>query len=154
MDVEDDKGESSASSAVRESNEELVWVNSCLVGDTEILESKWTSFKDVLVEIVGDGDQPESRGSSATENDGFAGGAELNIVPPIEEAGGANESGRTHEEGLVAVPVNGDSDLEIQDETNSSTADLFRVWDLNIPDEEDDVIKQLSQAFFDTNTSF
>ena len=31
---------------------------------------------------------------------------------------------------------------------------IFRVWDLNIPAEEDDLIKQLNKAIAETETSF
>ncbi|XVF45376.1 hypothetical protein PTKIN_Ptkin02bG0201000 [Pterospermum kingtungense] len=214
MDVEDDTRESSVSSAIigslesarngdKLSDEDLAWVNSCLVTDTEILESDWSSFKDVLLEIVGD--KPESLHSSATGSDVFAGGTEIKIVPSIEEAEAGNYSGGADED-LVVISVNGDTetktngipnkrrphvlsqfsqedspvtfqgdpflptyteddrqddaiDLGLQlsfsaDETNSSTVDIFRVWDLDIPAEEDDLIKQLNKAIADTETSY
>ncbi|XWS67826.1 hypothetical protein CRYUN_Cryun04dG0038400 [Craigia yunnanensis] len=178
----------------------LVWL---VVTDTEILESNWTSFKDVLLEIIDD--QPESLDSSATGSDGFAGGTEIKIVPSIEEAEAANYLGRTVTiflsfqlmETLKQTPMifqskgglvfchnffqedstetflgdpflstyNEDErkgaaiDLGLQlslsaDETNSSTVDIFRVWDLNIPAEENDLIKQLNKATAETETSF
>ncbi|XVE93728.1 hypothetical protein REPUB_Repub01dG0219100 [Reevesia pubescens] len=225
MDVEYDTREGSVSSVILESmestregdklsDEDLAWVNSCLVTDTEILESNWTSFKDVLLEIIGD--QPDSLDSSATGTDGFVGGTEIRIVPSIEKAEAANYSGRNDED-LVVIPINGDAetnsngipikkrtgilsqffqedstetsqyfqedstetfrgdpflptynederkgeaiDIGLQlsssaDEMNSSTVDIFRVWDLEIPAEEDDLIKLLNKAVAETETSF
>ncbi|XP_022726383.1 uncharacterized protein LOC111282536 [Durio zibethinus] len=210
MDVENETREGSVSSVIFESlestqegdklsDEDLAWVNSCLVTDTEILERNWTSFKDVLLEIIGD--QPESLDSSATGSDGFAGGTEIKIVPSIEEAKTAYYSGRT-DDNLVVIPINGDTetntnnvpikwthnllqfykedssetflgdpflstynederkgaaiDLGLQlslstEETNGSTVDIFRVWDLDIPVEEDDLIKQLNKAIAETS---
>ncbi|XP_007042029.2 PREDICTED: uncharacterized protein LOC18607691 [Theobroma cacao] len=210
MDVEDDTREGSVSSVILESlestqkgdklsAEDLAWVDSCLISDTEILERNWTSFKDVLLEIIGD--QPESLDSSATGSDGFAGGTEIKIVPSTEEAETAKYSRRTDDD-LVVIPINGDSEtntdgdpikrtafrsrvlqedstetfrgdpflptynederrgeaidlgLELSlsaDETNSSMVDIFRVWDLDIPAEEDGLIKQLNKAIAETS---
>ncbi|XWS54989.1 hypothetical protein CRYUN_Cryun10bG0136700 [Craigia yunnanensis] len=213
MDVEDDTREGSVSSVILESMEstqkrdkfsaeDLAWVDSCLITDTEI-ESNWTSFKDVLLEIIGD--QPESLDSRTTGSDGLAGGTVIKIVPSIEEAEDANYSGRTDDD-LVFIPINGDTetntngipikwrtgilsqffqedstetfrgdpflptynedesrgeaiDLGLESslsaaETNSSTVDIFRVWDLDFPAEEDDLIKQLNKAIAETETSF
>lgn len=115
MEVEDDTREGSISSAIlgslgsaqdgdKLSDEDLAWVNSCLVTDTEILESNWTSFKDVLLEIVGN--QAESLDHSATGSNVFAGGTEMKIVPSIEEAEAGNYSGGINDN-LVVIPVNG-----------------------------------------------
>ncbi|KAK8508997.1 hypothetical protein V6N13_130742 [Hibiscus sabdariffa] len=211
MDVEDDTRDGSASSIILESlestqqgeklsDEDLAWVNSCLVSDTEILESNWTSFKDVLLEIIGD--QPETLHPTVTGSNGNLGGTEISIVPSIEEEEAANYLGRT-DDNLLIIPVNGanvgnipikrrtgtkqqylqeDSsetvrgdpfrptykeeerkdnavDLGIQsilsaEEMNSSTADIFRVWDLDIPDEEDDLIKELNKVAAKATPSF
>ncbi|XP_022763162.1 uncharacterized protein LOC111308814 [Durio zibethinus] len=214
MDVEDDTRDGSVSSVILESlesiwegdklsDEDLAWVNSCLVTDNEIVESNWTSFKDVLLEIIGD--QSESLDSSATGSNGFSGATEIRIVPSIEEADATNYSGRTDDYPVV-VPINGDTetntnnipikkrtgilsqffqedptetfqgnpflptynederkdeavDLGLQlslsaDEMNSSTVDIFKVWDLDIPAEEGDLIKQLNKAVAETETAF
>ncbi|XVF01004.1 hypothetical protein REPUB_Repub04eG0050500 [Reevesia pubescens] len=152
--------------------------------DTEILESKWTSFRDVLLEIISD--QPESLDSSDTESVRFSRETEIKILPSIEEAEAANYS--RMDDDLDVIPINADMetntnaipikkrtgilptysederkdeavDLGLQlslsaDETNSSTVDIFRVWDLDIPAEEDDLIKQLNKAISETETSF
>ncbi|OMO75531.1 hypothetical protein COLO4_26040 [Corchorus olitorius] len=204
MEVEDDTREGSVSSVILESLEsiqkgdklsaaDLAWVDSCLVTDTEILESNWTSFKDVLLEIIGD--NSELVMSSASESDGFVGGTEIEIVPSIEEAETANYSGRT-EDDLAVIPIDGDDETNTSNdrikrrigitfkgdpflptynedevwgeatdlgldmnisaieaiETNPSTVDIFRVWDLDIPAEEDDLIKQLNKAITETST--
>ncbi|GMJ00598.1 hypothetical protein like AT4G38980 [Hibiscus trionum] len=211
MDVEDDTRDGSASSIIIESlestqqqeeklsDEDLAWVNSCLVTDTEILESNWTSFKDVLLEIIGD--QPETLDSSVTRSNENVGGTEISIVPSIEEEETANYLGRT-DDNLLIVPINGDNetntgnipirkrtgtmqqylkdgssetfrgdpfrptykeeerkdnvvDVGIQsilsaEEMNSSTVDIFRVWDLDILDEEDDLLKELNKVAAET----
>lgn len=248
MDVEDDTREGLASSIILQSlestqqgdklsDEDLAWVNSCLVTDTEILERNWSSFKDVLLEIIGD--QPEPLDSSATGSNGFLSGTEISIAPSIKEAEAANYSGRTDED-LLVIPVDGDNGLNTNnipikertgtplqslqedstemflpdgdngintnnipiekrtgtplqflqedstemfrgdpfrptykenerkdsavdsgvksslsaEEMNSSTVDIFRVWDLDIPDEEDDLIKELNKVVAETTTSF
>ncbi|XWS40105.1 hypothetical protein CRYUN_Cryun18bG0111400 [Craigia yunnanensis] len=214
MDVDDDTGEGSVSLVILESlestqkggklsAEDLAWVDSCLITDTETLESNWTSLKDVFLEIIGD--QPESLDSPATGSNGFAGGTVIKIVPSIEEAEAASYSGRTDDDPVV-IPINGDTEantngipikwrtsflsqffqedstetfrgdpflptykedesrgeaidlgLELSlsvAETNSPTVDIFRVWDLDIPAEEDDLIKQLNKAIAETETSF
>ncbi|MBA0863203.1 hypothetical protein Goshw_018190 [Gossypium schwendimanii] len=200
MDVEDDIREGLASSIILQSlestqqgdklsDEDLAWVNSCLVTDTEILERNWSSFKDVLLEIIGD--QPEPLDSSATGSNGFLSGTEISIVPAIKEAEAANYSGRTDED-LLVIPVDGDNGINTNnipikkrtgtqlqflqedsaemfwgdpfrptykenerkdsavdsgvksslsaEEMNSSTADIFRVWDLDIPVDGDNGI--------------
>ncbi|MBA0655254.1 hypothetical protein Goklo_007756, partial [Gossypium klotzschianum] len=200
MDVEDDTREGLASSIILQSlestqqgdkisDEDLAWVNSCLVTDTEILERNWSSFKDVLLEIIGD--QPELLDSSATGSNGFLSGTEISIVPAIKEAEAANYSGRTDED-LLVIPVDGDNGINTNnipikkrtgtqlqflqedsaemfwgdpfrptykenerkdsavdsgvksslsaEEMNSSTADIFRVWDLDIPVDGDNGI--------------
>lgn len=118
MDVEGDIPMDSFSSVVRESMEsaqeedklsddDSAWVNSCLVTDTEILEGKWTSFKDVLLEIIDD--KPESSNTTATGSDDLVGGTELKILPSIEKAEAANYAGRTDDE-LGGFPNNGDTE--------------------------------------------
>ncbi|KAL4383764.1 hypothetical protein GQ457_15G013280 [Hibiscus cannabinus] len=214
MDVEDDTRDVSASSIILESlestqqgenlsDEDLAWVNSCLVSDTEILESNWTSFKDVLLEIIGD--QPDTLDPSVTGSNGNLVSTEISIVPSIEEEEAANYLGRT-DGNLLIIPVNGDNeanvgnipikkrtgtkqqylqedssetfrgdpfrptykeeerkddvvDLGIQsilsaEEINSSTVDIFRVWDLDLPDEEDDLIKELNKFAAKATPSF
>ncbi|XP_022749189.1 uncharacterized protein LOC111298726 [Durio zibethinus] len=203
MDVEGSTREGSVSSVILESlestrkgdklsAEDLPWVDSCLIADTEILKSNWTSFKDVLLEIIGD--QLELLDSPATGSDGFAGGTVIT----------ANYLGGTDHD-LVVIPINGNTvrntngipikwtgirspffqddstetfrrypflptynkekstdgaiDLGLglslsAADTNSSTVDIFGVWDLDIPAEEDDFIKQLYEAIAEIETSF
>ena len=40
------------------------------------------------------------------------------------------------------------------DKTNSSTVDIFRVWDMDVPAEENDLIKQSNKTIAETETSF
>ncbi|KAE8708475.1 Glycosyl hydrolase 9B18 [Hibiscus syriacus] len=213
MEVEDDTRDGSASSIILESlestqqgenlsDEDLAWVNSCLVTDTEILESDWTSFKDVLLEIIGD--QPETLDPSVTGSNWNPGGTEISTVPSIEEEEAGNYLGKT-QDNLLVIPTNEDYvtnpnnipikkrtgtklqflqedssetlredpfrptykeeerkanvvDLGIQstlsaEELNSSTVDIFRVWDLDIPDEEGD-LKELNKVSGKTTPSF
>ncbi|XVE67056.1 hypothetical protein DITRI_Ditri08aG0129600 [Diplodiscus trichospermus] len=221
MDAEDDTREGSVSSVILESlestqkgdklsAEDLAWVDSCLIADTENLESNWSSLKDVLLEIIGN--QPVSVNSSATGSDSFAGGTINKIAPSVEEADAANHSERTDDDPFV-IPIKGDSETNTNGipvnrrtdflsqyfqedsaetfqedssetfrgdpflptynedesrgeaidlgfewslsatETSSSTVDIFRVWDLDIPAEEGDLIKQLNKAIAETETS-
>ncbi|KAE8728982.1 Glycosyl hydrolase 9B18 [Hibiscus syriacus] len=204
MEVEDDTIVGSASSIILESlestqqgeklsDEDLAWVNSCLVTDTEILETDWTSFKDVLLEIIGD--QPETLDPSVTGSNWNLGGTETSIVPSVKEEESDSYLGKT-QDNLLVIPMDGDYEtnsdnipikkrsgtklqflqedssetfwgdpfrptykeeegkanlIELgtqsslsEEEMNSSTLDIFRVWDLDIPDEEGD-LKELNK---------
>ncbi|KAF7836733.1 uncharacterized protein G2W53_011592 [Senna tora] len=57
------------------SPEDLAWVDSCLVEDTDILESNWNPLKNALIEII----------SSTPESFNTNQGADIEILPSSEE---------------------------------------------------------------------
>ncbi|KAE8708246.1 hypothetical protein F3Y22_tig00110348pilonHSYRG00217 [Hibiscus syriacus] len=72
--------------------------------DTEILESDWTSFKYVLLEIIGD--QPETPDPSVTRSNWNLGGTEISTVPSIKEEEADNYLEKTHDN-LLVIPMDG-----------------------------------------------
>ncbi|KAK8658487.1 hypothetical protein V6N13_036693 [Hibiscus sabdariffa] len=165
MDVEDDTRDGSASSIILESlestqqgenlsDEDLAWVNSCLVSDTEILESHWTSFKDVLLEIIVNGDNEANVGNIPIIK--RTGTKQQYLQEDSSETFRGDPFRPTYKEEERKDDV---VDLGIQsilsaEEINSSTVDIFRVWDLDIPDEEDDLIKELNKFAAKATPSF
>ncbi|KAJ6402882.1 hypothetical protein OIU84_014897 [Salix udensis] len=99
------------------SPEDVAWADSCLVKDTEF--------------------QPESHDSSEPGSNDLPRGTG-NLMHPSNEA-----------ENLQSRVVTDDEDLDMgfaASDTVPSTEDVFKVWDLGIPDEEDELIKQLNKA--------
>lgn len=202
MDVEDGMTEASIASVILNSigstqrgdvlsQEDIAWVDSCLVKDPEISDSDWNSMKDALLEIITS--QPESFNSSTAVSDGFPEGTDIEILPSCEEAETAQFPGRTDDEHVLIneeaekgddLPIklknstlqsltfegnpflptyneglkeseNIESGLDLGTsayEVEPSTEDIFRVWDLDIPVEEDELVKQLNNAL--TENSF
>ncbi|KAA8546035.1 hypothetical protein F0562_020514 [Nyssa sinensis] len=197
MAVEDDMMESSVSSHILNSVEskqsgdvlspdDVAWVDSCLIKDSEVSDSNWNSLKDALLEILSS--QPESLDSSAAGIDGFSGETDIEILPSSEEAETSEELGRSISD-IVLIneeaeennddriinwksdPLRSRTDLvnpflpnynedlkqiEITDSgvdmgfpifaMELATDDIFRLWDLDIPAEEDELTKQLNKA--------
>ncbi|KAJ6739157.1 hypothetical protein OIU74_004006 [Salix koriyanagi] len=101
------------------SPEDVAWADSCLVKDPEISGGDWSSLKNVLLEILNL--QPESHDASEPGSDDLPRGTGI-LIHPSNEA-----------ENLQSRVVTDDEDV-------------FKVWDLGIPDEEDELIKQLNKA--------
>uniref|UniRef100_A0A5B7BCU1 Uncharacterized protein n=1 Tax=Davidia involucrata TaxID=16924 RepID=A0A5B7BCU1_DAVIN len=202
MAVGDDMVESSVSSHILTSveskqsgdvlaPEDVAWVDSCFIKDSEISDSNWNSLKDALLEILNS--QPESLDSSAAGRDDFSGETDIEILPSSEEAETSQNLGRSvsdivlfneeaeknDNDGIIswqtdtsrsrtdlvnAFLPNYNEDLRQIENTDSevdlgfpifemepSIDDIFRVWDLDIPAEEDELIKQLNKALAESS---
>lgn len=156
------------------SSEELAWIDSCLATDSDVLDSGWGALKDALTEVISFQSQPSKSISTAdydihsteesktrdfaaeTNNDGH------HLFQLTEEEADDTETSpqmdndvsslknvflpnykEFPEEALVDV----DSDLLEDSEVELSlNKDIFKVWDLDIPNEEDEFEKQLNKA--------
>ncbi|KAK9942756.1 hypothetical protein M0R45_008405 [Rubus argutus] len=118
MDIGDEVMENSIPSLIKDSldsiqkgkvgsPEDIAWVDSCLIKESDISDDNWDSLKAAVVEILNF--QPESLSSSSLES----------------------------------IWASWASDIE------PSTEDIFRVWNLEVPVEEDDFVKQLNNALED-----
>ncbi|KAK4255788.1 hypothetical protein QN277_008741 [Acacia crassicarpa] len=88
------------------SPEDLAWVDSCLIEDADILESTWNPLKNVLLDII----------SSTPESFNIDGGADIEILPSIEENNTAEFLGTGNDSSSVCKAWDIISD-SIQDET-------------------------------------
>ncbi|KAJ6346091.1 hypothetical protein OIU78_008680 [Salix suchowensis] len=112
------------------SPEDVAWVDSCLVNDREISDGDWSSLKDVLVEILSL--QPESHDSSEPGTDDLPRAADVLMLPSDE---------------AVNLQSSVVTDYEVEDMIRSHQLRIsLKVWDLDIPDEEDELVKQLNKA--------
>ncbi|XP_054812963.1 uncharacterized protein LOC129313682 isoform X2 [Prosopis cineraria] len=86
MDINDGEDEVSVSSPILNSidsqekevlaPEDVAWADSCLIEDTDTLESTWNPLKNALLEII----------SSSTESFNTDGGADIEILPSTKES--------------------------------------------------------------------
>ncbi|KAK4378200.1 hypothetical protein RND71_000062 [Anisodus tanguticus] len=154
------------------SPEDVAWADSCLINDLSILEHGMDSFKHALpntstifsAEMRDDSPQ-ESRIFSTIEETGISGILDDTIcdVSPINEQewhttrhqinnkdadsfwsriiNSEDDFFSTYNEDLRLVETsNSEVDLENLDEY------IFKVWEFDIPDEEDELVKQLNKA--------
>ncbi|PSS29477.1 Sarcoplasmic reticulum histidine-rich calcium-binding protein [Actinidia chinensis var. chinensis] len=150
------------------------WADSCLVEDSEISYSNWDSMKDALRRILTS--QPDSLEHSAAKRNGL-----IELRRTVGDAVPCNEeieqncdddcisdkdkyNSRTklgnpflpnYSEYMkdIESPVPGlDSDFPafVMDPSPSGN-DIFRVWNLDIPVEEDELITQLNWAFAESS---
>ncbi|KAI3698813.1 hypothetical protein L2E82_42652 [Cichorium intybus] len=151
------------------SAEDLAWVNSCLIEDPEISETKMDSLKEALLNILDH--HSEVFSPYAKEPDNSNDIIDLaNSPSSIEEE--ADTNGHSGDESFdVLSPLkhpflpnfndemmkieNSDSDLgfrvsELVMEPESE--DIFKVWELDIPIEEDGLVKELKEALSENGT--
>ncbi|XP_028807499.1 uncharacterized protein LOC114762208 [Neltuma alba] len=88
MDVTDGEDEASVSSPILNSvdsqqKEDLAWADSCLIEDSDILESTWDPLKNALLEII----------SSTPESFNTDGGTDIEILPSNEDNNNAGFQG-------------------------------------------------------------
>ncbi|KAK7405227.1 hypothetical protein VNO78_06426 [Psophocarpus tetragonolobus] len=204
MDVEDAENEVSVSSAILNSivstqnevlsQEDLAWVDSCLVKDSDISETNWIPLKNALLEIISS--QPESFTtggediqiptysiSSEYNNTVSTSDDELNQQSLISDGKHLSESSSTYNVNPLHMTVESSTD-EIPDDEKTGTLpsfnpflstynedlkesetiefglyldsssydmehladNIFKVWDLDIPSEEGELVKQLDKA--------
>ncbi|GMN55776.1 hypothetical protein TIFTF001_024891 [Ficus carica] len=208
MAVEDElrtEGFSSSSSAsfIRDSQEcdekkdllsleDIAWVDSCLIKESEISDGDWNSMKDASLEVLSsqsglnssaslsDGHHAENDIEMLTSGEGAE--ADLSLVigeeteeftrtpvdtlPIKEEAESSSENFLTKDiddlhslafagnpflpsyiDGLkdTQSPESGTDSSSPVDDVEPSTNDIFRVWDLNIQPEENELGKQLNK---------
>ncbi|KAJ1381522.1 hypothetical protein SESBI_45072 [Sesbania bispinosa] len=211
MDVEDSENAVSVSSVILNSTnshqnevlspEDLAWVDSCLIKDSDISETDWIPLRDALLEII----------SSQSQSFGTNGGEDIEILPSNEEKNiesislelNDQESSTSDTEHLSKpsptydvnpismaeaastdeIPDNEktgtlssltfqgnpflptyNEDLK-QNETfdlgldldystyemQHSSENIFKVWDLDIPSEECELVEQLDKALLENS---
>ena len=147
------------------------WADSFLVEDSEMSYSNWDSMKDALHRILTS--QPDSLKHSAAKRNGLIGRTELrrtvgDAVPCNEEIGqncdddciaDKDKSNSRTKLGNPFLPNYSEYMKDIESPvpgldldfpafvTDPSGNDIFRVWNLDIPVEEDELITQLNWAF-------
>ncbi|XP_073267454.1 uncharacterized protein [Populus alba] len=150
------------------SPEDVAWADSCLVKDDEISDGDWSSLKDVLLEILSL--QPESHDSSKPGTDDLPRAADVLMLPSDEAVNlqssvvidneffqeDFSETSLKHafspnykedDDSKMSLPDGSGLDMAFSAyDTEPSTEDIFKVWDLGIPDEEDELVKQLNKA--------
>ncbi|XP_012084446.1 uncharacterized protein LOC105643839 isoform X2 [Jatropha curcas] len=118
----------------------------------EPLDDDWSSMKDALTKILGL--HYYSTPETETSNDDFLIKEETSIsssqTSPLENAFLPNYTEDNHRE-MESI----DSELDVgysAYQMEPSTRDIFRVWDLGIPpEEEDELVKQLNKALSESN---
>lgn len=197
MDVEDAENEVSVSSVILNSTdsrqtevlspEDLAWVDSCLIKDSDISESDWIPLKDALLEIISS--QPQTFSTDKQD---------IEILPSNDEKNiesinlGLNQASSTYDmetssepsstynvnpvskavetsadeipepsstfQGNPFLPTynedlkeNDTTDLGIElnspsYEVEHASENIFKIWDLDIPTEEVELVKQLDKA--------
>lgn len=157
------------------SPEDVAWADSCLTKDADILDSGWNSMKDALLETLSaqhDTSAHERDEFSEPKMEIFSSIAVKSGISTVVSSKGAQTSrgdqlsrAKTddfwsrHGIEYAFVPSYNNSlkDLGISDldlglvvqafQLDQSTEDIFRIWDLGIPREEDDFVKQFNGAF-------
>ncbi|KAK3195366.1 hypothetical protein Dsin_026676 [Dipteronia sinensis] len=82
------------------SPEDLAWVDSCLIKDSEILDSNWNALKGALLEIVDS--HPEPLSYSAAMIESSPEGTDMEILPFSEETQTAESLGRNDDDEVVS----------------------------------------------------
>ena len=169
------------------SPEDIAWVDSCLIKESDISDDHWNSLKAALVEILNS--HSESLGSSSGVDNGLhlyqetdteihpsSEETELNHIA-IREALETIHDVQTNDDIPISKESKDDNDLESftfkgnpflpgynddfgvtenlelgvdmkswAHEVKPPTEDIFRVWNLELPEEEDELVKQLNNA--------
>ncbi|KAI3446177.1 hypothetical protein Pfo_002842 [Paulownia fortunei] len=154
------------------SPEDVAWADSCLSKDPDLLDSGWNSLKDALLETLSAQlhSSPYDRDNSPEGSK-----MEINLdktavsIAATSEGAEAYNDDRLNNENTddfwsshkmedVFLPTYNENlrDLGASDpevdlvfqafELEQSAEDIFKIWDLDIRPEEDDLIKQLNKA--------
>ncbi|KAL5713575.1 hypothetical protein ACHQM5_015638 [Ranunculus cassubicifolius] len=147
------------------SPEDAAWVDSCLVKDTKLSDNTWDTMKGVLLDIITP-ETPPDHSSSVAEDDPSMEGTSTDIlmseVPgPVDEnyftVSDKDNSGFAqgfllsdklkYRERNKGKKVEDEPEVSPADETELSHDDIFKVWDLNTPlEDEVELVKQLEKA--------
>ncbi|XP_043709886.1 uncharacterized protein LOC122658825 isoform X2 [Telopea speciosissima] len=175
--VSNSKGSAQTGNAL--SSEDAAWVDSCLVYDPELSNSGWDALKDALLDIVNYQSNSHFE-TMETENGSLSRETPGELLPMIEdeEAGTApylegNDDDLLRASEKVETATyrsylrsdfllnphdpgeNCNTDVGIDswftNEIHSSSGDIFKVWDLDTPTEEDELVKQLKEALAESS---
>ncbi|KAK1571973.1 hypothetical protein Q3G72_025606 [Acer saccharum] len=190
MTVEDNDKEGQGQIGDALSPEDLAWVDSCLIKDSEILDSNWNALKGALLEIVDS--HPESLSYSAGMIESSPERTDMEILPSSEETETAELLGRNDNDEVVSFSLksgkskeryqinkkivsqllynddpaetfvmdpflpsfnDGERVSEVFDsglnydlvavEMEPLSDDIFKVWDVVVPSEEDELVKAI-----------
>ncbi|KAL7608705.1 uncharacterized protein LOC111904335 [Lactuca sativa] len=161
------------------SAEDLAWVNSCLIEEPEISKTNIDSLKEALLSILDHHSEIFSPYENELELDNSNDIIDPENSPsPTEEVTDANGDSGDDESCDVLSPLNhpflpnfndemmkieysdsdsgSDSDLgfrvsELVMEPESE--DIFKVWELDIPVEEDELVKELKEALSENDAT-
>ncbi|KAJ9549255.1 hypothetical protein OSB04_021798 [Centaurea solstitialis] len=150
------------------SAEDLAWADSCLIEDPEMSETNMDSIKEALLDILG------ILGPSTNEQDNPKDVTSPQNFPAVVEEGTsetADSSMDEHPEDEIPdmlsplkqpfLPNYNDEMMNVQysdsdddvvgftfsdSVTEPPSGDIFKVWDLDIPVEEDGLVKELKEA--------
>ncbi|XP_024995131.1 uncharacterized protein LOC112528346 [Cynara cardunculus var. scolymus] len=150
------------------SAEDLAWADSCLIEDPEISETNMDSLKEALLDILG------ILGPSANERHDSNDATDPENFPVVIEEGTSDTTDTNmdeHPEDEIPDMLSSlkqpflpnyndemmnvqysDSDHDDDDDDDAGfvmeppSGDIFKVWDLDIPVEEDGLVKQLKDA--------
>ncbi|KAL0348450.1 UNVERIFIED_CONTAM: hypothetical protein Sangu_1072800 [Sesamum angustifolium] len=133
------------------SAEDVAWADSCLTKDPEVLDNGWDSMKEALLETLS-----VQHDSSAHEEDKFSEQPKMETSSSIELTDDINNSSKPD---VSTTASNGKQnqaaeDLFVQElQLDLSTEDIFKVWDLNIPPEDDDDLTKRLHKALEQNSS-
>ncbi|KAK2665441.1 hypothetical protein Ddye_004015 [Dipteronia dyeriana] len=103
MAVEDNDKEGQGQIGDALSPEDLAWVDSCLIKDSEILDSNWNALKGALLQIVDS--NPESLSYSAAMIESSPEGTDMEILPSNDETETAELPGRNDDDEVVSFSL-------------------------------------------------
>ncbi|KAL3814087.1 hypothetical protein ACJIZ3_015355 [Penstemon smallii] len=148
--------------------EDIAWADSLLTKDPEPLDSGWNSFKDALFESIN-----AQNDSSTSENDMIENPSSIVETVDLQDLDNTEAEEPKNERSLnfenaddfwskykkedVFLPTYNEYLLDLESTDTSvdsvpltyelSTEDIFKIWDLEIPpDEEDDLVKQFNKV--------
>ncbi|XP_050365843.1 uncharacterized protein LOC126784420 [Argentina anserina] len=165
------------------SPEDIAWVDSCLIKESDISDDHWNSLKAALIDILNS--HPVTLGSSSGASNGSHQETDTEIHHSSEETEPTQIAIREQLKAIDDdahrnndIPISKDAndllsftfqgnpflpgyndDLGVTEnfdlgvsmdswahEIEPSTQDIFRVWNLEVPEEEDELVKQLNSA--------
>ncbi|KAK1274798.1 hypothetical protein QJS04_geneDACA004173 [Acorus gramineus] len=139
------------------SHEDEAWVDSCLAQDAELSDETWNSLKEALLDIISSQTTVASNNEpSPADGDAMSEGNDNPAL--IEEHEETDVALRYIKDDFIPHPLVDNVDSDSEDDTGpmsdiGSTENIFRVWDLEIPaEEEDELVKQLNKALGETST--
>ncbi|KAI3502295.1 hypothetical protein L1887_30328 [Cichorium endivia] len=157
------------------SAEDLAWVNSCLIEDPEISETKMDSLKEALLNILDqhsevfspyakepdnsndiiDLENSPSAIEEEVDTNGHSGDESFDVLSPLKHPFLPNFNDEMMKIENSDSDSDSNSDLgfrvsELVMEPESK--DIFKVWELDIPIEEDGLVKELKEALSENGT--